>query len=115
MKAMKVLTSPISMMGVALCLLGPVGAAPNPAYDSLMQDILINADYWTVKPQILGAGLGFTQILGVPNLSTSAQGQAANAAFGGAWEVLSTTNPNSALRAYTSLLRTELSETTPAL
>jgi hypothetical protein len=102
MKAMKVLTSPISMMGVALCLLGPVGAAPNPAYDSLMQDILINADYWTVKPQILGAGLGFTQILGVPNLSTSAQGQAANAAFGGAWEVLSTTSPNPALRAYTS-------------
>ena len=102
MKAGQVFFSSIALMGFALCLRSPVVAAPNPAYDSLMQDILIDADYWTVKPQILGAGLGFTQILGVPNLSTSAEGQAANAAFGGAWEVLSTTNPNPALRAYTS-------------
>jgi hypothetical protein len=67
---------------------------PNVIYETLMQDILINADYWTTKPQILSASLGFTQILGVPNLSTSEEGQAANAQFGGAWEVLSTTNPN---------------------
>jgi hypothetical protein len=75
---------------------------PNVIYETLMQDILINADYWTTKPQILSASLGFTQILGVPNLSTSEEGQAANAQFGGAWEVLSTTNPNPNLRAYTS-------------
>lgn len=89
-------------MGVVLLLASPVSAAPNPYYDSLMQDVLINADYWTIKPQIIGASLGFTQILGVPNLSTSTEGQAANAAFGGAWESLSSTNPNPPLRAYTA-------------
>jgi predicted outer membrane repeat protein len=77
-------------------------AEPNVPYNILMQDVLINADYWTTQPEILSASLGFTQIMGIPDLSTSAEGQAANAAFGGAWEVLSTTNPDPDLRAYTS-------------
>ena len=92
----------IASLVLAMSLSSTADAAPNFLYRVLMQDILINADYWTREPQILSASLGFTQILGVPNLSTSAEGQAANATFGGAWEVLSTTNPNPALRAYTS-------------
>ncbi len=44
------------------------GTAPT-AYDLLMQDILINADYWEMEPRIMGAGLGFTGINGIPGLT----------------------------------------------
>jgi hypothetical protein len=37
----------------------------------LRQDVIINADIWAQKPEMMAAGLGFTSILGVPNLSTS--------------------------------------------
>ena len=92
----------IASVILAASLNSAAKAEPNVLYEALMQDVLINADYWTTEPKILSASLGFTQILGVPNLSTSEEGQAANAQFGGAWEVLSTTNPDPALRAYTS-------------
>lgn len=92
----------IASMILAASLCSTAKAEPNVLYEALMQDVLINADYWTAEPKILSASLGFTQILGVPNLSTSEEGQAANSQFGGAWEVLSTTNPDPALRAYTS-------------
>lgn len=92
----------IASMILAASLCSTAKAEPNVLYEALMQDVLINADYWTTEPKILSASLGFTQILGVPNLSTSEEGQAANSQFGGAWEVLSTTNPDPALRAYTS-------------
>jgi hypothetical protein len=92
----------IASVILAASLSSTAKAEPNVLYEALMQDVLINADYWTTEPKILSASLGFTQILGVPNLSTSEEGQAANAQFGGAWEALSTTNPDPALRAYTS-------------
>jgi hypothetical protein len=76
--------------------------ATNPIYQTLKQDILINADYWFYTPKIIGAGLGFTQILGVPGVDTTPASQQAVIDAGGAWEVLSTTNSNPALRAYTS-------------
>lgn len=85
----------------------PVVAGTNPAFESLKLDILINADYWTKKPQIIGAGLGFTQILGVPGADTTPEGQQAVIDAGGAWEILSTTNPNPPLRAYTSAASTQ--------
>jgi hypothetical protein len=40
-------------------------------YQVLRQDVIINADIWARKPEIMAAGLGFTSIVGVPNLSTS--------------------------------------------
>lgn len=92
----------IASLILAASLSSTAKAEPNVLYEALMQDVLINADYWTAEPRILSASLGFTQILGVPDLSTSEAGQAANAQFGGAWQVLSTTNPNPPLRAYTS-------------
>ncbi|HTZ25272.1 MAG TPA: hypothetical protein VMC83_14875 [Streptosporangiaceae bacterium] len=47
-------------------------AAPTPiTYRVLRQDVIINADIWAAKPEMMAAGLGFTNIVGVPNLSTS--------------------------------------------
>ncbi|MBU6337843.1 MAG: hypothetical protein KGR19_08550, partial [Acidobacteria bacterium] len=40
-------------------------------YATLMQDVLINADYWDRKPKMLAAGLGFTNILGVTNADST--------------------------------------------
>jgi hypothetical protein len=42
-----------------------------PTYQVLRQDVIINADIWARKPEMMAAGLGFTNIVGVPNLSTS--------------------------------------------
>jgi hypothetical protein len=41
------------------------------SYQILRQDVIINADIWAQKPEMMAAGLGFTSIVGVPNLSTS--------------------------------------------
>ena len=46
-------------------------AATPVTYQVLRQDVIINADIWAAKPEMMAAGLGFTNIVGVPNLSTS--------------------------------------------
>ena len=46
------------------------GGGTPPTYQVLRQDVIINADIWARKPEIMAAGLGFTNIVGVPNLST---------------------------------------------
>src|SRR5690606_24419189 len=76
----------------------------NPLYRALQQDVLINADYYSDTPSILGATLGFTNILGVPGLSPgSSQAEALARRAGGAWEALSSPSAEGAsLRAYTS-------------
>jgi len=68
--------------------------APSLSYQSLMQDILINADLWGSTPQILSANYGFQGIEGVP------QGESNVIAAGGAWE--SITTPNAQYAAYTT-------------
>jgi hypothetical protein len=40
-------------------------------YQVLRRDIIVNADIWNARPEMMAAGLGFTSIIGVPNLSTS--------------------------------------------
>src|SRR6202161_4819464 len=45
--------------------------ATSPTYQALRQDVIINADIWAAKPEMMAAGLGFTNIIGVRNLSTS--------------------------------------------
>ena len=81
-------------------------AAANPQYSSLMQDVLINADYWDKKPKMLAAGLGFTNILGVTNADSTdlSVAQAAVQAVSGAWNVGMTCSSTSTppQRAYTS-------------
>ncbi|WP_337177876.1 hypothetical protein [Paludisphaera sp.] len=76
----------------------------NPLYRALQQDVLVNADYYSDTPSILGATLGFTNILGVPGLGvSSSQAEALARRAGGSWETLSGSSAGTAsLRAYTS-------------
>jgi hypothetical protein len=76
----------------------------NPLYKLLKQDVLINADYYSNTPSILGASLGFTHILGVPGLSgTTTSDELRARKAGGSWESLSSSSASTAsLRAYTS-------------
>jgi hypothetical protein len=86
------------------CTGGPDGSPPDPLYLVLMDDVLTNADYWEPEPRILAAGLGFTDIIGVPGLDDDdldVQRQSTIDA-GGAWELLQTTATSIPQRAYTS-------------
>jgi len=65
----------------------------------LQRDVLINADLWDLEPKIIGAGLGFTKILGIPGLS-SPYGEFICRAFGGTWNTVD--GDNVPLRARTS-------------
>ncbi len=40
-------------------------------YRVLRRDVIINADIWNRKPEMMAAGLGFETIIGVPGISTS--------------------------------------------
>ncbi len=42
---------------------------PTSSFKMLKQNVLINADYYSNTPSIMGASLGFTHILGVPGLN----------------------------------------------
>jgi len=68
--------------------------APSASYQSLMQDVLINADLWGNTPEILSANYGFEGIEGVP------QGQTNVIAAGGAWETVTT--PGASYAAFTT-------------
>lgn len=58
-------------------------------YKSLMQNLLINADYWDEEPKILAAGLGFTNINGVPGINEPPPlGEEAVREAGGTWNTL---------------------------
>jgi hypothetical protein len=61
------------------------------AYQTLREDEIINADIWDEKPRILAAGLGFTSIIGVPNLSTDnlSLSRTLTHLAGGAWNTVS--------------------------
>jgi hypothetical protein len=77
---------------------------PGALYRLLKQNVLINADYYSNTPSILGASLGFTHILGVPGLSgTTTSDEVLARTAGGSWETLSSSSASTApLRAYTS-------------
>ena len=81
------LALPLLMAPLALPATSKAESSDNPAYASLMQDVLINADYWDRKPKMLAAGLGFTNILGVTNADSTdlAVAQAAVQGVSGAW------------------------------
>jgi hypothetical protein len=68
--------------------------APSIPYQTLMQDILINADLWGSTPAILSANYGFEGIEGVE------QGQANVIAAGGTWENITT--PGAPYAAFTT-------------
>jgi hypothetical protein len=81
-------------------------AAPTPiTYQVLRQDVIINADIWAAKPEMMAAGLGFTSIVGVPNLSTSNVTLSKTLAVlaGGTWNNVRCTNGQTPpLASYTS-------------
>lgn len=66
------------------------GHPTSSAYQVLQQDIIIDADIWAPKPEMMAAGLGFTTIIGVPNLSTSnlALSRTLTVLAGGAWNTV---------------------------
>jgi hypothetical protein len=49
----------------------PAGSTVPYTYRVLRRDVIINADVWNRKPEMMAAGLGFTNIIGVPGLTTS--------------------------------------------
>ncbi len=63
-------------------------STPTPTSQQLKQDVLTNADMWTAKPQMLAAGLGFTNIIGVPGMNNPDLGQAEQVVrdAGGTWQ-----------------------------
>ncbi|HUJ07313.1 MAG TPA: hypothetical protein VLX31_14485 [Streptosporangiaceae bacterium] len=59
-------------------------------YRVLRRDVIINADLWARKPEMMAAGLGFTGIIGVPNLSTGnlALSKTLTVLAGGTWNTV---------------------------
>jgi len=73
--------SAVAVTAAAVMAAGPASGSPRVpgtshakvpyTYRVLRRDVIINADIWNRKPEMMAAGLGFTSIIGVPNLSTS--------------------------------------------
>lgn len=83
----------------------PVPSPPtSPIYQSLRQDILINADLWDLQPRMLAAGLGFTGIIGVPGLNVDEPklSETLVRAAGGTWNLVTGANPT--LGSFTSAI-----------
>lgn len=75
---MKGIATKIAGTAVSICvslgLCGPGFARaddPSPSSQLLKKDVLVGADMWSWKPQMLAGGLGFNNILGVPGLDDS--------------------------------------------
>jgi hypothetical protein len=77
-----------------------VATASSLPYRMLHRDVLINADCWAHEPKIIGAGLGFTQIIGIPGLSIPGLGEWIARVNGATWNDVP--GDNVPLRAYTS-------------
>jgi hypothetical protein len=66
------LTSAVAWVAMPASGVPATRKSPPPlGYLTLRRDVIINSDLWSKKPEIMAAGLGFTNIIGVPNLSTS--------------------------------------------
>jgi hypothetical protein len=91
--------------GLATTTQGASAPATSAGYQVLRQDVIINADIWAKKPEMMAAGLGFTNIEGVPNLSTSNVTLSKTLAVlaGGTWNNVRCTNGQTPpLSSYTS-------------
>lgn len=93
------------MFAVPTLLLALGGCVSSPTYELLMQDTLVEADYWQDEPAILAAGLGFTDVNGTPGLGVDPDnGEFYTFLVGGAWNTVDTDLPEDEIptRAYTS-------------
>ena len=100
----------IAAFAVLVTLLGSVvvvriiSTVRNPSA-VLNEDTLINADLWDTEPRMMAAGLGFTQIIGVPGLSEDDLGASRTRVHlaGGAWnDVTCADGSTPSLAVYTS-------------
>ena len=93
------------MLIVAAAGLAAVAAsAPRQGPPELLrQDVLINADLWDTKPRMMAAGLGFTNIVGVPGLTADdlTRSEALVRRAGGAWNPVEC-SPGTSLAPWTS-------------
>lgn len=62
---------PAAASGSAAVAAAGSGSTLPYTYRVLRRDVIINADIWNRKPEMMAAGLGFTNIIGVPGISTS--------------------------------------------
>jgi len=63
---------PAFALALVVCLAAALRVeAQTPAYTQLRRDVLINADLWTSRPEILAANYGFEGIIGIPGLQTA--------------------------------------------
>jgi hypothetical protein len=64
--------------------------APTRTSQQLKRDVLVHADMWARKAKMMAAGLGFTEIIGVPGMDANdlAASERAVRAAGGAWDQL---------------------------
>jgi hypothetical protein len=99
---------PALAAGACLALAAPVAAVaadgqPTRTSQQLKRDVLINADLWDRRPYMMAAGLGFTNIIGVPGMNRNdlAASEQAVRAAGGAWNRLACSE-TPALGDYTS-------------
>ena len=71
-------------------------ASPPLPFQVIKQDVLIAADLWDTQPRILAAGLGFTDIIGVPGLNPNdpGSGESLVRAVGGTWNDVSGALPS---------------------
>jgi len=119
----KVLVGSTLAVAALLAAWAPQATASNGSlYPVLKQDILINADYWEKRPRMLAAGLGFVNILGVPDADSSdlALAESAVRSVGGAWNSgltcpLTLTPPQRALTSAQSPVQMGLTFTTETL
>jgi hypothetical protein len=77
-----------------------VNAVANPIYQTLLTDVLINADLWSDTAQIMSANYAFESIEGVGTLSDTDPVEASVIAAGGTWETIVTAHAASS--AYTT-------------
>jgi hypothetical protein len=86
MRALTALTALLVSGLLALPAVTGAQQAPNTAA-LLHRDVLRDADLWAREPRILAAGLGFTDIVGVPGLTSDdlVASEAAVRAAGGTW------------------------------
>jgi hypothetical protein len=80
-------TFPPSLLSMVLVVAS--ASAQTSTYTTLMQDVLIEADLWSPRAEIMSANLGFEGIIGVPNGDQESPARAA----GGTWETVTCSDP----------------------
>jgi hypothetical protein len=79
----------VGVLVAVVMALAAVPATGQSLYPLLKQNVVVGADAWSRKPAMLAAGLGFVNILGVPDADSAdlSVAQAAVQGVGGAWNV----------------------------